>query len=173
MDNKFGKKNIISNISWKLVERFSSLIISLLINIILARLLLPSDFGLLAMVNVVVAIIMIFVTSGLSNSLIQKKDSDSLDFSSLFWFNLLLSLLLYIILFFVAPFIAQFYGSMELTAIVRVLGLQIPIAAVYSIQNAIVAKNMMFRYYFYSTLLGKISVSYTSCSKLSISFSSF
>lgn len=157
MKNKYEKQNVATNIFWKFIERFFSLGISLLTNILLARLLLPEDFGMLAVINVFVAIMQIFVTSGINNSLVQKRNSDQLDFSSVFWFNLGISFIFYFLLYIFAPTIAGIYDNKKLISILRVISLQIPIAAIFSIQGAYISKNMLFRYYFLSTLLGKIS----------------
>jgi O-antigen/teichoic acid export membrane protein len=158
MDNKqYGKRSVFINVGWKLFERSSSLIITFLIQILLARLLDPAAFGLAAMVTVFVTLSTIFVSGGLSSSLIQKKDADALDFSSLFWVNLLVSSFLYIILFVAAPFISNYFGFSELSLMLRVLSLKLIISAVNSIQTAYISKNMMFRFYFYSTITGKLA----------------
>ncbi|MBG9981857.1 lipopolysaccharide biosynthesis protein [Aerococcaceae bacterium DSM 111020] len=156
MDSKYGKRNVIINVLWKMLERFSSLLVSLITNVVLSRLLAPKYFGLLAMVNVIAMILTIFVTSGVGNSLIQKKDADQKDFSSVFWANLAVSFVLYFIVYLMAPSISNFYGNSELTLIIRVLCFQIPIASIYSIQSAYVAKNMLYKNFFYTTLSSKI-----------------
>lgn len=158
MDNKFkySKKNILTSIIWKLTERSSSVIITFIIQILLARLLSPNAFGLAAIVTVFVTLSSIFVTGGLSNSLIQKKDSDDEDFSSVFWMNMVVSLFIYIILFFTSPKIADFFGYAELKMMFRVLGIVLIISAINSIQTAYISKNMLFKFYFYSTITSKI-----------------
>lgn len=156
MENKYGKKSVVENISWKLFERGASLGVTLVVNIVLARLLEPSDFGLSAIVNVFVTISTIFISSGLGSALVQKKDADELDFSSIFWLNLSISAILYFMLFAVAPWIAEFYNYPQLKPMLRVLGFRLLFAAINSIQSAYISKNMMFRYYFFSTLSGKI-----------------
>ena len=155
-EEKFSKNSIVSGIGWKFLERISSLVVTLVVQIVLARLLNPADFGLAAMVMVFVSLSTIFVTGGLSNSLIQKTNADELDFSTLFWLNILVSVLIYVLLFLFAPFVEAFYGYPQLSAMLRVLSLRVIIASVNSIQTAYISRNMMFRYYFYSTLSGKI-----------------
>ncbi|MBE6045181.1 MAG: lipopolysaccharide biosynthesis protein [Clostridiales bacterium] len=152
----YGKKSIVRNILWKFLERGSSLIVSFAVTMILARLLDPSDFGVIAIMNVFVLLLMIFVYDGLGNALVQKKDSDQIDFSSMLWLNLCVSGVIYAALFFAAPFIAAFFGYPEITAMIRVLSIKIIVAALNSIQMAYVSKNMLFRFYFYSTLTSKI-----------------
>lgn len=155
-NNRFRSSSITINIIWKFLERGSSVIVSLLINIILARLLDPSAHGLLSMVTVFVVITENFVTTGISNALVQKHDADVLDFSSMFWLNVITALLLYAILFLSAPLIAQYFGYFELTLILRVLSLRLLVYAINSVQCAYIARNMLFRHYFFSTLSGKI-----------------
>lgn len=157
MENIYGRKSVFNSITWKLFERSSSLAVTFGVTMVLARLLEPSDFGLVAMVMVFVSLSNIFVTSGLGNALIQKKNSDELDFSSMFWLNFFVSIVLYCVLFLVAPFIAGFYNYPQLITILRVLSLSLIIAGINSIQTAFISKNMMFKYYFFSTLSGKIA----------------
>lgn len=156
MQETFGKITVLKNLVWKMFERGSSLIITMGVNIVLARILNPSDFGLVAMVMVFVTLSGIFVTGGLSNSLIQKKDADELDFSSLFWLNLLVSFVLYLLIFLLSPSVSAYFGYPELKPILRVLALNLFFSAVNSVQGAYIARNMLFRHYFYSTLSGKI-----------------
>ncbi len=155
-EDKFQSKSIISNIIWKFLERGSSVAVTLLVNILLVRLLDPSVHGLLAMVSVFVTISEIFVTAGLGSALIQKKDADTLDFSTIFWLNLMVSAALYILLFFASPWISGYFGYSELSLILRVLSVKIIISGINSIQCAYISRNMMFRHYFFSTLSGKI-----------------
>lgn len=157
MEDKYSKKSVVKNISWKLFERGASIAVTFAVTIVLARILNPSDFGLAAIVTVFVTISTIFVTSGLGSGLIQKKDADTLDFSSIFWMNLGVSVFLYLILFLIAPLISEFYGYPQLSLMLRVLSLRILVSAINSIQCAYISKNMMFQYYFFSTLSGKIT----------------
>lgn len=157
MKNKLELKNIIGNILWKFLERGTSLVVTFGVTIVLARLLDPTFFGFAALVAVFVAISNIFVTSGLGNALIQKKNTDALDFSSIFWLNLSVSLAIYLFLFFVAPYFALFFNHSELCMMLRVLSLRLLISAFNSIQCAYISKNMLFKFYFYSTLYGKIA----------------
>ena len=85
MDNK---NIILTNMAWRFGERVGAQGVKLLVEIVLARLLLPDDYGVIALVTVFIAILNVFVDSGLGNALIQKKDADDLDFSSVFWFNI-------------------------------------------------------------------------------------
>ena len=150
------KKSVFSGLIWKFIEVLSVDGVSFVVSIILARLLMPEDFGEISLVTIFITLANVFVVYGLGTALIQKKDSDSVDFSSVFYFNGVLSIILYLILFFCAPFVASFYNSEKLTLILRILGLKIPIAAVTTIQNAYVSKHMQFRKAFFGSLAGTI-----------------
>ena len=108
---------------WTAVERFGSQIVQFIIGIVLARLLLPDDYGLIGMLAIFMAISQTFLDCGFANALIQKKDRDEIDYSTVFYFNLAVALILYGILFFFAPIIADFYNQPILTEITRVYSL--------------------------------------------------
>lgn len=150
------KQKIITNVIWKFAERILAQGVSLLVSIILARLLMPEDYGAIAMVTVFITVANVFVTSGIPNALIQKKDADALDFSSVFYFNFGVSVCIYLLLFLFAPAIAAFYELEILCPVVRVMGLRIVVASVNSVQHAYVSRHMMFRKYFFSTLFGTL-----------------
>lgn len=147
---------IVSGMVWRFAEKISAQVVSLFVSIILARILLPENYGIVAIVNIFLAIAEVFVTSGLGTALIQKKGATSLDFSTLFWCNLVLSGFLYVLLFFLSPIIASFYSMPLLTPVLRVLAFRIPINAINSIQNAYVSKNMDFKKFFFATIIGTI-----------------
>ncbi len=150
------KKVIANNIGWKMAERVVALIISFATTAVLARLLDADSYGLLAIINVIVTMTMVFVTNGVGNSLIQKEEISEEDYSTMFWSNLAVSLILYGLIFVIAPYVASYYGYPELKSMLRVLALQIIIAAINSIQIAKISRRMEFKNYFYSTLTGKI-----------------
>jgi O-antigen/teichoic acid export membrane protein len=141
---------------WRLLERFGAHGVTFVVSIILARLLDPEVYGTIAIVTVFTSIMQVFVDSGLGNALVQKKESDSLDFNSVFFFNLVFCIVLYTALFFFAPLIAWFYEKPELTSVLRVLGLTLVISGVKNIQQAYVTKHMLFRKFFFATLGGTI-----------------
>ena len=145
-----------SNILWRLAERTGAQAVAFFVEIALARLLAPEAFGMVALVVVFVALLQVFVDSGLGNALIQKKNADDLDFSSVFYFNMTVCLVLYGMMFVAAPFIADFYGMPDLTPVVRVLSLMLVISGVRNIQQAYVSRHLMFRRFFYATLGGTI-----------------
>ncbi|MBR1455579.1 MAG: lipopolysaccharide biosynthesis protein [Oscillospiraceae bacterium] len=150
------KSKVISNLIWRFFERCGSQLVSFAVSIVLARILEPSFYAPISKVTVITAILMVFVDSGMANALIQKKDPDDLDFSSVFYFNVCFCLLLYALLFLAAPFIAAFYRSPELTPIVRVLGLTVVVAGVKNVQQAYVSKTLQFKRFFFATLGGTL-----------------
>ena len=151
-----SKESITANMLWRLFERFGAQGVTFIVSIILARLLEPEIYGTVALVTVFTSILQVFIDSGLGNSLIQKKDADDLDFSTVFYFNIAFCIVLYILLWIVAPFIAQLYKNSSLKDIIRVLGLTIIISGIKNIQQSYVAKYMLFKKFFYSTLGGTI-----------------
>ena len=149
-------ENIASNFIWRFAERCGAQLVSFLVSVVLARILAPDDYGTIALVTVFTAILQVFVDSGLGTALIQKKDADDLDFSSVFYFNFAMCLLLYAGMFIAAPYIAIFYEDMTLTPVIRVLSLTIVISGVKGIQQAYVSRNMLFKRFFFSTIGGTV-----------------
>ena len=145
MNQVITKGKIISSLLWKLFERMGKKGITFVISIILARLLLPRDFGIVVLARVFIDIVITFIENGFSVALIQKKDADELDFSSVFFFGLGIAAVSYIVLWFVAPGIASFYKIPELKGVLRVLSVIIFLGTVNSIQDAILSKNMQFK----------------------------
>lgn len=153
MDNR---KKVFSNLIWRFMERGGSQAVSFVVSIVLARLLEPELYGSIALVLVITSILQVFVDSGMATALIQKKDTDDLDFSSVFYFNLAFCLLLYAGLFLAAPLIGRFYGDLSLVPVIRVLGMTIVVSGVKNVQQAYVAKTMQFRRFFFATLGGTL-----------------
>lgn len=149
-------KNIFSNFFWRFAERCGAQLVTLIVSVVLARILSPDDYGTVALITVFTNIMQVFVDSGLSTALIQKKDADDLDFSSVFYFNFAVCIVLYLAMFFAAPFIANFYNDATLTPIVRVVSLTILISGVKGVQQSYVSRNMLFKRFFYATLGGTI-----------------
>ena len=147
---------VFSNLIWRFSERIGAKLISVVVNLILARILAPELYGTVAIVLVFTEILQVFVESGFGTALIQKKDADDIDFSSVFFFNLAMSVLLYVLLFAFAPLISRLYGRPELLKIIRVVGLILIIAGVRNVQQAYVSRNMLFKRFFFSTLGGTV-----------------
>ena len=134
MTSTTGKK-ISSNMIWRLLERIGAHGVSFVVSIVLARILDPSVYGTIALVMVFITILQVFVDSGLGNALIQKKDADDIDFSSVFYCNIAFCLIFYIGIFFFAPVIADFYSNAELIPVIRVLGITVLISGVKNMQE--------------------------------------
>ena len=151
-----NSKKVLSNFFWRFFERCGAQGVTFIVSIVLARLLDPDVYGTVALVTVFTTIMQVFVDSGMGNALIQKKEADDLDFSSVFFFNMAVCSLLYLIMFIAAPFIAAFYKMPELTSVVRVLSLILIISGVKNVQQAYVSRNMQFKKFFFSTIGGTI-----------------
>ena len=147
----------ISNLIWKYSERCGAQIIQFIVQIILARLLTPSDYGIIGLITVFITISLVFAQSGLGQALVQRKHIDNEEFSTVFYFSMIFSVILYGILFLCAPIIASFYNEPVLISIVRVLGVTVIIGAVNSVQQAYVQKTMQFKRFFWSTLGGTLA----------------
>ena len=139
------KAKVVSNLIWRFFERCGAQLVSFAVTVVLARILDPAEYGPITKVAVFTAILLVFVDSGMANALIQKKDPDDLDFSSVFWFNLSFGVLLYALLFLFAPLIARMYHDARLTPILRVLGLTLVVAGVKNVQQAYVSKTLQFK----------------------------
>lgn len=153
---KNDRNSVLSNFIWRFVERCGAQLVTFIVSIVLARILSPEDYGQIALITVFITIMQVFVDSGLGLALIQKKDADELDFSSVFYFNFAVCLILYGVMFIAAPHIAEFYKDTSLTPIVRVISLTIVISGVKGIQQSYVSRNMLFKLFFFSTLGGTI-----------------
>lgn len=147
---------VFSNFIWRFAERCGAQLVTFIVSIVLARILTPSDYGTIALVTVFTTILQVFIDSGLSTALIQKKDADDLDFSSVFYFNFVICIILYLIMFVSAPFIANFYKDSSLVSIVRVISLTLIISGVKGVQQSYVSRHMLFKRFFFSTLGGTI-----------------
>lgn len=127
---------------WGAVEKVSTLGISFVVSLVLARLLSPADYGAIAMLTVFLAIAEQFITCGFGNALIRKPDCSHLDYSTAFYFNLAVSLVCYLVLYAAAPAIASFYKIDILCPVLRITGLTLPVGALRLVQNAILNKTL-------------------------------
>lgn len=148
------KDKTIMNFLWKFAERTGSQAITFILSIILARLISPSDYGAIAILLVFITIANVFVNAGFGSALIQKKDADNLDFSSVFYFSFFFSVFVYAVIYLASPFVADFYNMPILQPTLQVLAICILFAGINSVQQAYVSRNMQFKKFFYSTLSG-------------------
>lgn len=150
------RRKVFSGFIWRFLERIGAQGVGFVVSLFLARLLTPEAYGQVALVTIFITILNTFALSGIGTSLIQKKNTDELDYSTVFWFNIVFSFLIYTILFFCAPLIGKFYNDPSLVLLVRVLGISIIISGVNNVQRSYVSKTMQFRRFFFSTIIGTI-----------------
>lgn len=153
-----SSSGLLSNLFWKFAERISAQMVTLVVSLILARLLEPEHYGMVSIAMIFITVANVFVSDGFGSALIQKKDADALDFSTILYFNISFSIVLYLLIFMFAPLVQKFYGSGYelLTPVLRILGIRLILSAINSVQQAYVAKKMMFKMFFVSTFLGTV-----------------
>lgn len=143
-EQSLGKK-VINGMVWTSIERFGTLAIQFIISIAIARILSPEDYGIVGMTAIFMAIADILLNSGFSSALIQKKDRNETDYTTCFYFNVIVGLLLYAILYFSAPFIADFYRVPLLTPVCRVLALGLMLSSLTTSQGAKLRVELKFK----------------------------
>lgn len=151
------KNKTVTGFFWQLSQKVLCQVVSFGISVVLARLLLPSDYGVIAICSMFLVLTGIFIGGGLGTALVQKKNADDIDFCTVFYSGLVLSIVVYLAVFFAAPYIAIFFKNEQITAVIRVLALSMPIGTLSGVQNAFVSKQMMFKKFFYSSLIGTIA----------------
>lgn len=129
------KRKTVSGVMWSAIERFSLQGVQFVMQLVMARLLLPSDYGMIAMLTIFLQIAQAFIDSGFTNALIQKKDRTEVDYSTVFYFNIIIALLFYCILFVSAPLIAKFYNMPDLILVMRVMALSLIILSFSAIHK--------------------------------------
>lgn len=154
------KKKVLSGLFWKYAERCCAQGVTFIVGIVLARTLTPDDYGLSSLSAIFINILTLVGDLGLGNALIQKKETDELDYNSVYYINLALNFVLYAIIYFAAPLGAKFYREPRITAMIRVSALTLIIGALFSMQYTIIHKKMLFRKFFYSTIAGTIVSSF-------------
>ena len=150
------KSKTVRGVSWRMMERILAQGVTFIVSLVLARKLEPAAYGAIAIITVFITIANVFITDGFSAALIQKKNSDSLDYTTVLIGGFTLSLVLYSICFFVAPIVADIYDMPILSPTLRVLALRLPIASINSVQIAYVSKKMQFKKFFFATLGGTL-----------------
>lgn len=151
-----NKKEIIGGVIWKFSERILAQVVSTVVAIVLARILGPAEYGSIALVSVFISFANMLMISGFNVSLIQKQNADNVDFSTVFFFNIGVSIALYGVTFAISGLVADFYAIPELKPVLQILGLSIPLTAVNSVQQAYVSRKMLFKRFFWSTLFGTL-----------------
>lgn len=153
--DKSLKGRVLSGTMWSFLQRISTQLMSLVISIILARILTPDDYGTVAMITIFTNIAMVFITTGFSSAIVQKKELSDADISTMFYAGMALSVILYGILFLAAPFIAAMYKTPVLTPMLRVESLIIVLGASYSVQQALISRKLQYKKNF---LIGVVCV---------------
>lgn len=146
------KDKTVSSLIWKFIEKFGAQLMQFVVSIVLARLLMPEDYGIIAITTVFLAIANVFVDSGFSSILIRKLDADDLDYSTVFYFTLGVSIVLYLLFFFIlAPLLSKLYDQPQLIPVLRALALVLIMSSYNSMQKTILSKKLLFRRLFLST----------------------
>ena len=139
------KSKAINGVGWSAADAIMGQGVTFLVGLVLARLLSPSEFGIIGIATILIAILTGFVDCGFSNALIRKKDVSDKDYNTMFITNLIMSIVIYAIVFISSPFIADFFEQQEVTDILRVLALTIIIQSVSLVQQTILTKNINFK----------------------------
>lgn len=153
MTNKDIGRVVTGGLFWTFGERISAQLVSTVVTIVLARLLEPSHYGIISIVTVTIALCDVFVSSGFGKAVVQKENSEDIDYNTAFIISESLGIILYCILFFFAPYIAIFFSEPLLNPVIRVMGLRIPIAALNNIQQSYIQKHLQFKKFFFATLM--------------------
>ena len=155
-ENNISGKLVVNNMLWRLAERFGAQGVNFAVSVVLARMLTPDDFGIVALATTFTTILGVFLTNGLGTALVQKKDTDELDYSTALVANVGIGIILYFAVFAASPYIAVFFHQPRVSEVLRVLALTLVIGGVGSIEHAKISKAMQFRLFFKATLIGTV-----------------
>ncbi|NHF61082.1 lipopolysaccharide biosynthesis protein [Flavobacteriaceae bacterium TP-CH-4] len=139
------KQKALSGIFWTFSQQFSTQIIGFLVQIVLARLLVPKDFGLIAMLAVFISLGQMLMDSGMTTSLIRSKKLTQIDYSTVFFTNIAISTLVYLLIFFGAPAVANFYDTPQLALILRIYSLSFVIRSLVGVHTTKLTKELDFK----------------------------
>ncbi len=155
MKNEEIKRKTISGFFWQFARKVLGQFLGFLVTLVLARKLMPEEFGIVALCSMFITFIDLFVNSGINIALIQKKEVDELDYNTIFFSGLTFSLLAYVIIFFSAPFVAIWFHSPQVTPVLRVSSIAMLIGSFSMVQSAHVSRKLEFKKYFFSSLSGQ------------------
>ena len=150
------KTTTITNTFWKFAERFLAQGVSLIVSIVIARILIPEDYSVVSLVTIFFTFSNVIISGGLNTALIQKKNADNEDYSTILFISVFLSVLIYLILFFCAPWISNLFHQPSLILIIRIMGLTLPVNAIKSIWCAYISSSLKFKKFFFATLGGTL-----------------
>lgn len=156
MEQNSLRNSVLGGFFWKFCERFLNQGITFITSLILARLLAPEDYGVVGIVMVFINLAAVFINSGFSSALVQKKNAEDRDFSTMFFCSLACAAVLYLALFLAAPLVAAIYDIPSLKLILRVYALNIPLSVCQSIQLAYISRHMLFRKTFINSAINAV-----------------
>ncbi len=151
------KEKSITGFLWRFMQNAGSQVINFVVSIVLARILAPEDYGLIAMITVFTNIAMVFINVGFSSTIIQKKELSEMDINTVFYTGLMTATIIYVILFLGAPFIADFYHEEKLSALLRVESLMVLFGGLYSVHHALIIRRLEFKKSFVISFIGVIT----------------
>lgn len=154
--NKDTRSVVAGNVVWLFGEKVLGEAISIFVAAVLARVLLPSEYGVVAIASTFIAFLSIFITGGWTWALIQKRECDELDYSSVFIVNTIMSVILYVGIYLLSPMAASYFGYSILVPVLRVTGLSMILTAMRAVQTAMISRQMQFKRFFLSSLAGTI-----------------
>ena len=150
------RNKTISGVIWKGLERVSAHLVSMVVSIVLARILIPDDYSVVSIVTIFFTFCNLFISGGLNTALVQKKNADIIDFSTILISNITIAAFLYVVMFFCAPLIANIYNKEILIPVIRVMALSFFINGYKSVLSAKITSDLQFRKFFFSTIIGTI-----------------
>lgn len=150
------RSTVISNMLWRFAEKCGTQVVSFIVTLVLARLLLPEDYGVVSIIAIFTTIMNLFMDAGFRNALVQKLDADQIDYSTVFYFNVFMGIFLYFLMYIFAPVISSFYEKVYMTPYIRVMSLTLILGGINGVQAAIIAKKMEFKRFFFSSLSGTL-----------------
>lgn len=155
MNTQDLKDKTVNGLFWSFSQKITSQLISFFITVILARILTPDDYGIVALAGLFLVLMSVFSDGGLGQALIQKKDADEKDFNTLFTTQLVFASFIYCIVFLIAPIVAESFNTKDpilFTSLLRVMALTMPLGALAGVQNSVVTRRLMFKWYFYANI---------------------
>ena len=150
------KNKTLSSLVWQFYQKIFGQLFSFIVTVILARMLRPEDYGVVALASMFNVLVGIFISGSMDAALIQKKDADELDYNTVFFSSLFMSIIIYGVVYFGAPIFASIYDNDLITPVMRVLALTMPIGSLAMVQNATISRNLEFKNFFFATLIGQI-----------------
>lgn len=151
------KKQVLGGMAWSFLDKMGSQGLNFVVGLILARLLMPAEYGIVALTSIFMAISTVLVDAGFGTALVQKKNADDLDYCTVMYSSIVIGIAAYAILFGIAPFAADFYRTPVLKTVLRVVALPFIWSGYNSVLNAYLYKQMQFRKFFYRNLFANIA----------------